>query len=126
MRKLIVCAALQLALLGSVCSAQFEISEDDMREIEDTTKSLDSNVALKQGKAATAEARELLAYFQQVEAFYVAKGDAADGVGFARKSHQTAAEILKAIEADNFDAAANAMSSLTRNCKACHDIYKSS
>lgn len=123
-RKSLVCLALQLALLGSVSGASFEVNEDDMREIEDTTKSLDSNVALKQGKSAVTEVREILAYFKQVEGFYAAKGDAADAVEFARKSHATAAEILRAIEGNDFDSAAQAMSSLTRNCKGCHDVYK--
>ena len=124
MRKLLAFLALQMLLLGSVYCAAFDVNEDDMREIEDTTKNLDSSVLLKKGKSAETEAREILAYFKQVERFYAAKGDASDAAEFARKSHTSAAEILRALESKEFDAAANAMSALTRNCKACHDVYK--
>jgi soluble cytochrome b562 len=123
MRKAFVFAALHLALLSSVLSAQFEISADDMRTIEDTVKSLDSNVALKD-KAALAEARELSAYFKQVETFYAATPETADAVGFARKSHALADAAAKAIEAGEFDTAAESVGQLTRSCKTCHDVYK--
>lgn len=123
MRKTLVFLALQLALLGGVVSATFEIRDDDMRDIEDTLKSLDSNVALKDRKAA-AEARELQSYFQLVEQFYAAQPDKADAVGFSRKSHELAAQVRAAVEAGNFDAAGDAVGLLTRSCKTCHDVYK--
>jgi cytochrome c556 len=124
MRKFLVFLALQMLLLGSVYCASFDVNEDDMREIEDTTKNLDSSVLLKKSKSAETEAREILAYFKQVERFYASKGGAPDAVEFARKSHSTAADILRALESKEFDAAADAMTSLTRNCKGCHDVYK--
>jgi cytochrome c556 len=123
MRTLSVFLSLTLVLLGPVSSAQFEITADNMRDIEDVAKSLDSNVALKDAKAVD-EARELVAFFQQVEAFYVQKGDAAQGVGFARKSHELAKQALAAVEAKNYDAAGEAVNALTRSCKTCHDVYK--
>ena len=105
-------------------AAQFEITADNMRDIEDVAKSLDSNVALKDAKAAD-EAKELAAFFQQVEAFYVQKGDAPQGVGFARKSHELASQAQAAVETKDFDAAGEAVNALTRSCKTCHDVYKS-
>lgn len=123
MRKTLAFIALHLALLGGVAGAQFEIRDDDMRDIEDTLKSLDSNVALQQRKAA-AEAAELQAYFQQVEAVYAAKAGAADGVAFSRKTHELAARVRAAVEAGDFDAAGEAVNQLTRSCKTCHDVYK--
>lgn len=123
MRKTLIFAALQLVLLGGVLSATFEIRDDDMRDIEDTLKSLDSNVALKDRKAA-GEARELQDYFQQVERFYAAQADKADAVGFSRKTVELAAQVRAAVEAGNFDAAGDAVGLLTRSCKTCHDVYK--
>ncbi|HEX3139984.1 MAG TPA: hypothetical protein VHQ87_08015 [Rhizobacter sp.] len=114
----------QLVLLGSVASAQFEITADAMRDIEDTTKSLDSNVALKEAKSAVAEAKELVVFFRQVEGYYALKPDAADAVGYARKTHELAAQALAAIEAQNFDQAGDSVAALTRSCKTCHDVYK--
>ena len=114
----------QLVLLGSVAAPQFEITADAMRNIEDTTKSLDSNVALKDAKTAVNEAKELVAFFRQVEGFYAQKGDAADAVGYARKTHELAAQTLAAVEAQDFDRAGDTVSALARSCKSCHDVYK--
>src|SRR4051812_8074644 len=105
MRPLVSFLTLLFALLGNVASAPFEITADAMRDIEDTTKSLDSNVAMKDAKTSAAEARELVAFFQQVEGYYALKPGAADAVGFARRTHELAAQALAAIEAQNFDLA---------------------
>jgi len=123
MRKVFVFAALHLALLGGVMSAQFEVSADDMREMEDTVRDLDSHVALKEKEAAAA-ARGMAAYFQKLEAHYAATPATADAVGFARKSHELADQVAKAVEGGDFEAAADSVGQLTRSCKTCHDVYK--
>ena len=93
MRKTFLVLLAQFALLGTVASAPVDIDADLMRGIDDTAKSLDSNVAQKDGKDAAAEARELVDTFTR-------------------------------IEAQDFDAAGDAVSQLTRSCKSCHDVYK--
>jgi hypothetical protein len=123
MRKLALMISLSLALSAGALAAAFEVSDDDMREIEDTFKSLDSNVTLKD-KKAFAEAQELVAYFKKVEGFYAAKPDTPDGVAFARKAHAAAAELAQAVEAGNYDAAVSQVQALQRSCKQCHDVYK--
>ncbi|MGZ5819072.1 MAG: hypothetical protein ACXWJD_10030 [Burkholderiaceae bacterium] len=95
-----------------------------MRRIEDTTKSLDSNVAQKDAKAAMADAKELEDSFREVEAFFTKKGDAADAVVFSQKSRALASEVAKDVAANDFDGASNAVNSLARSCKACHELYK--
>lgn len=107
-----------------MAAATFEVDGELMRGIEDTTKSLDSNVALKDKKAAGGEARELAALFVQVESYYSAKANAADAVGWARKTHQLAASVQQSVEAEDYDAAADTVSQLVRSCKTCHEVYK--
>jgi hypothetical protein len=124
MRLKIAFCLSQVVLLGSVASAQFEITADAMRDIEDTTKSLDSNVALKDSKNAVAEARQVAVFFRQVEGYYAQKGGADDAVVFARKTHELAAQTAAAVEAQNFDQAIDSVSLLARSCKSCHDVYK--
>lgn len=124
MRKPFLFLLAQLALLGSVASAPVDVDADLMRGIDDTAKSLDSNVAQKDGKTAAGEARELVETFARIEAHYAAKAETADAVGFAHRTQSLAAEALKAIEAQDFDAAAEAVNQLTRSCKSCHEIYK--
>jgi cytochrome c556 len=124
MRTIILSLGLAGALLGSALSAQFEVTDDGMRDIEDVTKSLDSNVALQQGHPASAEVREIIAFFKQVEAYYARQPDKADAVVFSRQTHELGAQILQALEAGNYDGAASGVSALTRSCKGCHDVYK--
>jgi len=124
MRRLALFFLIQMGLLWPAGSAQLEVDEDVMRGIEDTMKSLDSNVSLKAGKAATAEARELAELFAQIEAYYLRKGDAADAVLFSRKTHDLAAQVLKSVEAQDFDAAGDAVSLFIKSCKSCHNVYK--
>jgi len=111
-------------LVAGAASAAFSLDGDLMRGIEDTTKSLDSNVSLKNKEAAAAEAQQLVDWFAQVQGYYEAKGDAADAVGFSRKTHALAAELRKALASEDYDAASDTLGLLVRSCKACHEVYK--
>jgi cytochrome c556 len=124
MRKPLVFLIAQLALLGAVASAPIDIDADLMRGIDDTAKSLDSDVAQKDAKAATQEARELVETFTRIEAHYAEKPETVDAVNFAHRTQMLAAQALKAIQAQDFDAAAETVNQLTRSCKSCHDVYK--
>ena len=123
MRRLFIAAA-QLALAGSALCATFDVDGDLMRGIDDTAKSLDSNVAQKDAKAAAADARSLVDTFAHVESHYAEKPETADAVGFAHRTQELAAQTLKAIEANDFDAAGDSVAQLTRSCKSCHEVYK--
>jgi hypothetical protein len=123
MRRLLI-AAVQLMLAGGALCASFDIDGDLMRGIDDTAKSLDSNVAQKDAKAAAADARSLIDTFAHVESHYAEKPETADAVGFAHHTQELATQTLKAIEASDFDAAGDAVAQLTRSCKNCHEVYK--
>ena len=123
MRRLSIVAA-QLALVGSALCATFDVDGDLMRGIDDTAKSLDSEVAQKDAKAAAADARSLVDTFARIESHYGEKPETADATGFAHHTQELAAQALKAIEANDFDAAGDAVAQLTRSCKSCHEVYK--
>lgn len=123
MRNPILFAGL-LLLAGAVISAEVQIDDDFMRTVEDTNKSLASNIALQNAKDATLDAKELEKMFAQVEAFYVKKGDAPDGVELSHKSKELAVEITQLVAAKNFDTANERASALSRTCKTCHNFYK--
>jgi hypothetical protein len=124
-RTLFACI-LQFALLGTgLCAADaVDVDGDLMRGIDDTAKSLDSDVAQKDGQAALADARSLVETFARIESHYGQKPETADAVGFAHKTQELAAQALKAIESQDFDAAGEAVHQLTRSCKTCHEVYK--
>lgn len=118
----LITAALPLLITTAVLAAQ-GLSANDMRDAEDTLHNLDSRISL-QDKKALDDARELAAYFQKVEGHFSAQADAARGVEFSRKSQAHAKAIATAVEANNYDAAMDALSDLTRSCKTCHEVYK--
>ena len=125
-KKTLLAAILQFTLLGSaLCAADaVDVDGDLMRGIDDTAKSLDSDVAQKDAKAALADARSLVETFARIESHYGRKPETADAVGFAHQTQELAAKALKAIEAQDFDAAGDAVNQLTRSCKTCHEVYK--
>ena len=122
--KNFLCAAFFLAVATSALCAGFDVDGDLMRGIDDTAKDLDSSVAQKDAKAAAADARSLVDTFTHVEAHYGEKPETADAAGFAHHTQELAAQALKAIEANDFDAANTAVEQLTRSCKSCHEVYK--
>jgi hypothetical protein len=126
MRKAILAAATLLALSAGVRSAQDELDTDLMHSIEDTNKSLASNIAVKQSGAASSDAKELSEMFAQVEAFYTRKGDAPDAVDLAKKSRELSGRILQSVSASDFVAATDSATTLSRTCKTCHSFYKKS
>jgi len=116
--------AAALALAASAFGDSLEVDGDLMRGIDDTAKSLDSDVGQKDAKAAAAGARALVDTFARVASHYGEKPETADAAGFAHRTQELAAQALKAIEASDFDAAGEAVAQLTRSCKRCHDVYK--
>lgn len=109
---------------GSAYAATSAVDEDFMRNIEDTFKSADSAIGLKDAKTATADARELEKLFKEVVDHYVKKGDAEEGVKLSQKSIDLSSKIVTTVAAKDFDAAAVASAELGRTCKSCHNVYK--
>ncbi|CAH0352945.1 hypothetical protein [Aquabacterium sp. CECT 9606] len=127
MRKVsLIILGFLLVLTTSVKSAQAELDMDLMQAIEDTNKSLSSNIAIKDQKASTSDAKELEQMFSKVETYFVEKGDAPDAVDLAKKSKELSLEIVKSVTAQDFDSATNAATTISRNCRTCHTFYKKS
>ena len=121
----VLLAAMAVAT-GTVRSAQAELDPDLMLAIEDANKSLSSNIALKDAKASTADAKELEAMFAKVEVFFTEKGEAPDAVDLSKKSRDLSNSIIQNVQSGNFDAATDAATNLSRTCRACHTFYKMS
>lgn len=126
MRKVLPPLLLIAALSGSVLAGQSQIDDDFMRSVEDSQKSLVDNLATKNAKGSRADAGELAGMFAQVEAFYAAKGDAADAITLSKKSKDLSTEIVKLVEAKDFGTAAGKTEEIQRACKSCHNFYKKS
>jgi hypothetical protein len=123
MRKVLLLAAASLCVSAAVRSAE-ELSVDLMQNIEDTNKSLSSNIALSNKAGATADAKELTQMFAEVETFFNHKGDANNAVDLAKQSKELSTEIVGFVAANNFDSATTAATNLSRTCRTCHTFYK--
>ena len=122
-RKLIAFGAMLFVSAGLALAA-VELDTDLMQNIDDTNKSLSSNIALKDGKAAIADAKSMNDMFGTVETYFVQKGDAANAVELTKQSRELTLAIVNAVTANNYDAATDAATTLSRTCKKCHTFYK--
>jgi len=122
-RKLIAFGA-TLFVSAGLALAAVELDTDLMQNIDDTNKSLASNIAIKDGKAAIADAKSMNDMFGTVETYFVQKGDAANAVELTKQSRELTLAIVNAVTANNYDAATDAATTLSRTCKKCHTFYK--
>lgn len=106
--------------------AETAIDEDFMRTVEDTHKSLTGNVGVSNAKGSLADAKELAGMFEQIEAFYIKKGDAPDAVTISRQSIDLSNDIVKSVNSKDFETANLKATDLSRACKACHNFFKKS
>jgi hypothetical protein len=126
-RTLIVFGATLAVSAGLAFAAgelKVELDTDLMQNIDDTNKSLASNIAIKDGKAAIADAKSINAMFGTVETYFVQKGDAANAVDLTKKSRELTLTIVNAVTSGDYDAATDAATTLSRTCKTCHTFYK--
>ena len=119
---------ISLLLLGmastTMAGSDDELDTDLMQTIDDTTKSVTSNIDLHKAAPATADAQERATLFRQVQAFYEKRHGAEDAVGYSRTCLDLAARIEASLKQQDFRAAAVAANDLTRTCRSCHDVYK--
>lgn len=113
-----------MALSAGVRSADNELSVDLMQNIEDTNKSLSSNIALANKQGASEDAKDLTRMFAEVETFFEHKGEAKNAVDLARQSKDLSAEIVGLVAAGKFEPATTAATTLSRTCRTCHTFYK--
>lgn len=124
MRKLIILIGLSAILSVNISAEEVEMDQDLMQTIEDTNKSLSSNIALQRVDASVTDAKELDNMFSIVEAHFVKKGDAANAVELSKKSKDLSQDIIRLVNEKNFESATNSATELSRTCKSCHTFYK--
>ena len=127
MRRNWLAASVLMTLAASVIAADIDFSDFDddlMRSMDDAVKELDSNVGGQDAKASLANAAVLQDGFAWAEKYFTAKPEAPLGAGYAREGRDHLAELVKALEAGNFDAATGSVRAVVKTCKACHEAYK--
>ncbi|MEQ1530123.1 MAG: hypothetical protein ABL925_12465 [Methylococcales bacterium] len=107
-----------------VAEAEFDF-EELMESIDNNSHNLQGSIAGKDAAGTTALAKDMQNQFKLVEGFFEKRGNAQDAVVDAKKYEDLAAEIVKLVEANDFDAASNKAIEISKACDtACHDTYK--
>jgi hypothetical protein len=124
MRKIAI-FAIPVALTASFVFAQTADEFDAwMRTIDEKNQALQNNIAAKNAKAATDDAKVLQDTFKLIEGFWTRRGNAADAVELSQKAQEGAAEVVKSAAAKDFDAAAMQSIKVAETCTACHRLYR--
>ena len=121
-----VVAAVVLLAATPVRCADAELGAELMQAIDDSNKSLASDIAQHDAKASAADAGDIGRAFVQVEAYFAAKPDAHDAVELSRKTRELTDAIVRSVNAGDFGAAADSATTLSRTCRTCHTFYKKS
>jgi phosphate-selective porin len=126
MRKKINLCGIFFVLASSIVYAEAEFDfETLMESIDNNSHNLQGNIATKDANATIALAKQMQSDFKLVEGFFEKRGNAADAVTDAKKYEDMAAEIVKFVEANDFDSASNKAIEISNSCDdACHDTYK--
>jgi len=124
MRKKLFVFGILILAMAAARSGDTGLDTDLMQAIEDSNKSLSSNIALKDGAAAISDSKELNGMFDKVQLFFTQKGGADDAVDLAKKSKALTEDIVKEVNNKDFDTASQSATTLSRTCRTCHTFYK--
>lgn len=126
MSKKINLFGMLLILVTGLVHAEAEFDFEELMETIDThSHNLQDNITNKDSPASIALAKEMQDEFKRVEGFFEKRGNAADAVSDAKRYEDMAAEIVKFVEANDFEAASNKAIEISKACDtACHDTYK--
>ncbi len=120
----IAAAAASTWALGAASLDLSDFNQDIMRDMDDTVKALDSNIATRDVKSATSEAQSIHEGLHWAEDYFKKKGNVEDAVKWARRGEELADSVGNAVAANDFDAALASYDLLVKTCRACHDVYK--
>ena len=126
MRKTLNLISIILVLTSGLVYAEAEFDfETLMESIDNNSHNLQGNIATKDAAGAIELAKQMQNEFKLVEGYFAKRCNANDAVVDAQKYENLAAEIVKFIEANDYDSASNKAIEISNACDtACHDTYK--
>jgi cytochrome c556 len=113
-----------LVKAGTVSLDLSDFNDDVMRDMDDTMKRLDSDIATRDAKAVASDSasiREGLGYAQE---YFRKKGNFEDAVRWAKQGRDLVEAVTNTTQAGDFDTSLSKYDSLVKTCRACHDVYK--
>jgi len=126
MRKLKNLSGILILLLSTLVYAEADFDFEELMEtLETNAHNLQDSITNKDTDGSIALANEMLNQFKLVEGYFEKRGDAADAVSDAKRYEDMTAELVKFVQANNFEAASNQAIEISKSCDtACHDTYK--
>jgi hypothetical protein len=126
MNKTINLFGIALVLATDIAYAEAAFDFEELMETIDTnSRNLQGSLSGKDATTSIDLAKKMQSDFKLVEGFFEKRGNAADAVADAKKYEDLAAEVVKFVEANDFETASSKALELTKNCdNACHDAYK--
>jgi hypothetical protein len=130
MRKMLMLTTLVTMLGTATVVAQRvtldlkDYDDDLMHDIDRAIKYFEPDISGKNADAARDDAAELRRGFTYTVDYFSKKGNTQDAVEISRRGLASLDLVLKNLEAQNFDAAAEAARDVSKACRTCHDIYK--
>ncbi len=125
--KCTVVAFVIFFMATSLAHAELDLSgfdNDLMKMMEETNKYLEPDIVGGNIDNSIEGVQFLREGLKWTEDYFASKGTAKDGEKIAKEGQVLADQVLKALESKDKDTAAASARLLTKNCKACHDIYK--
>lgn len=108
-------------------AAEIDLSDFDtflMQDMDATVKDLEPLIGGKDVAAAKEAVTFLLEGLAWTQDYFASKAGADDAVGFARAGKESAEATLAALDAKDFNGAAEAARNVARSCRQCHDVYR--
>ena len=126
MHKMITICSLVIVLASSFVYAEAAFDfETLMESIDNNSHNLQGDIATKDAAGAIELATKMQSDFKLVEDFFAKRGNANDAVVDAQKYENLAAEIVKFVQANDYESASNKAIEISNACDtACHDTYK--
>ena len=126
-QRLVVAVSAALVCALPTGASQSALTEDEyeaaMTEINFLVGDAELHIDARYWPDLTEDIRKLRTQFEQVEAFWTARGSE-EAAGYARQVREGLSPILKASGERDVEAASTALRALNGTCQLCHDSFR--
>jgi hypothetical protein len=130
MRKMLMLSTLAAMIGAAPVLAQRvtvdlkDYDDDLMHDIDRALKNFEPDISGQNAEAARDDVAELRRGFTYTEDYFTKKGNTPDAVEISRQGLQLLEAVVKDLDAQNFDSAAETARDVSKACRSCHDTYK--
>lgn len=130
MRKVVILCGLGMAILSGAAYAEHrdidlkDYDDDLMHDVDRALKFFEPDITAKNVDNALDDAGIIADGFKYSEGYFTKKGGTEDAVKIAQQGRKLVADIVTAVNDQDFGQAVTLVRQVPDTCKACHDIYK--